>query len=367
MKIIQYLPTLADGGAETLVKDYALFMKRQGHEVIIVVHWETPETSNYRILTRNNIKILSVYNSKSIINRIINKFFGRKLIPKKMRNIIISEKPDVIHVHMKVLRYIDSIKDILLKSKVFYTCHNLPKRYFGEGCEEEFQAAKALILKRKLQLIALHNGMKNELDNMFNITDTKVIKNGIDFSRFLLKDTKSDIRKELNIPQNAYVIGHVGRFVEQKNHEFIVGVFSELHKIKGNAFLLLVGTGPMENKIKKKIRMLGLGESCLFLSHRDDIPKIMKGMDVFFFPSLFEGFGNVITEAQLSGLRCVVSKNIPDEAYLSNLVVPIGLDEDKSIWIEALINKNMRSDYENKLKEYDMKNVIKDLEKLYQE
>ena len=158
---------------------------------------------------------------------------------------------------------------------------------------------------------------------MFKINNTEVIRNGIDFNKFRnVEKTKEEIRRELNIPTDAYVVGQVGRFAYQKNPEFTVEVFNKLLKKKPNSYLLLIGRGKQEEDLRKQVNKLGIDNNVQILIGRDDIPSLLKAMDVFMFPSRFEGLGIVLIEAQVSGLPCVTSDNIPEDASSGKITLP---------------------------------------------
>lgn len=139
-----------------------------------------------------------------------------------------------------------------------------------------------------------------------------ILNNAIDIDRFKYDETiRENKRKELNIPNDAKVIGHVGRFVEQKNHEFLIDVFNEVHKQDKNTMLLLIGQGPLKESIQEKVKELGLESSVRFLGQRSDINELYQAMDLFLFPSIYEGLGMVLVEAQCSGLKCISSTEVP--------------------------------------------------------
>ena len=144
-------------------------------------------------------------------------------------------------------------------------------------------------------------------------------------------------RKELNIKDDTLVIGHVGRFVEQKNHRFLIDIFNEVHKQKENSILLLVGQGPLMEEMKEKVKTLGIEDKVIFLGQRNDVNELYNAMDLFLFPSLYEGLGMVVVEAQVSGLPCVVSTKIPEIAKVINNVSFLKLGCSVNIWCDEII------------------------------
>lgn len=357
--------SLTDGGAETLVKDYALNIDRDRFETAVFVDWKIPETANTRILTGNRQLIYTAYPRYSLFWRGVNKFFRRAFLVRGIRKTIKEFNPAVIHVHLDALSYLCYLKSELRGRKLFYTCHSTVKAMLGEN-EKEFQAAKNLIKSNGLRFIALHQQMADELNKMFGVNNSIVINNGIDIERFSnVKETKEEIRKTLGIPEQAFVVGHVGRFVDVKNHIFILEVFNKVHNERPETMLLLIGDGEQLEQFKERVKAVGLEKSVLILSNRPDIPQLLKAMDVFLFPSTYEGLGIALIEAQAAGIRCVVSKNVPKEAFISDLVIPLDLSESIDYWSDAVLDEQRRSSYPNRLDEYDISVSVRTLEKIY--
>ncbi len=366
IKVIEYLEgSLSDGGAETLVKDYCLLLNKDEFEPYVLVDFVLPESANYRRLKESPTRIISLYPRYSFFWRGINKFFRDSYINWKLKKVIRKIKPDVLHIHLAALKRVERIMNELEGVRLLYTCHNEPWFYFDNMPNEE-KAAKVLIKEKGLRLIALREDMAVTLNKKFNVDNTVVIKNGINFDRFRkLNKTRERMRKELGIGERAFLIGHIGRFNEQKNHSFLIDVFASVKKKRDDAVLLLVGNGEAEGKIREKINSLNLSSSVVIISNREDIPEILNALDTFVFPSLFEGLGIVLVEAQSVGLKCVISDTINEEVYLSNLVIPLSLNDPLEKWRDAILDKERRSDYPNRIDEYDMNKEIKKLERLY--
>ena len=149
------------------------------------------------------------------------------------------------------------------------------------------------------------------------------------------------LRSELGIPSDAFVIGHVGRFAEQKNHLFLLEIAAEVAKQEPKMVLLLVGEGSLRPDIEQKVLQLGLIDRVIFAGVRPDVPHLMRGvMDVFLFPSLHEGLGLVLIEAQAAGLPCIFSNVVPEEAdVIKPLVQRISLSQPVSDWVQAVLHQ----------------------------
>ena len=149
------------------------------------------------------------------------------------------------------------------------------------------------------------------------------MNNAIDANQYIFNpQVRQQMRAQLGIREDQLVIGHVGRFNLQKNHPFIIDIFSCIYAQNPKAVLMLVGHDDCDEgkAIHEKVTQLGLTENVKFLGTRGDVPKVMQAMDVFLFPSLFEGFGIVALEAQASGLPALVSQRIPSECMITDLI-----------------------------------------------
>ena len=198
----------------------------------------------------------------------------------------------------------------------------------------------------------------------FDQGEVKIIHNAIDVDKFKFDEVaRKKLRKELRIKDSTVVIGHVGRFVQQKNHIFLVDVFKEYHKKNPDLKLLLVGSGPLEDEIKKKVERLNLKDSVLFLGQRDDINKLYSVMDVFCLPSLYEGLPVVGVEAQAAGLPCVFSDKITNDTVITKDTTQSKLELKK--WLIILNNIELESRNAKILDDFNIKISVSDFVKLY--
>lgn len=166
---------------------------------------------------------------------------------------------------------------------------------------------------------------------------TEILKNGIESERFAYTpQLREEVRDELNLDKNIFVLGHVGRFAHQKNHAFLINVFAQFNKIKNNSVLILVGDGPLRLNAEKQVMDLKLKNKVKFLGVRSDIHRILQAFDVFVFPSLHEGLPVSLIEAQGSGLPCLISKNISQEVDIGDHLVEFIPLNDKNQWVQKL-------------------------------
>lgn len=397
-KVIEFMLNAGDGGAETLVKDYALLMDREQFDVCVVVMHEIEDSANLQRLKEHNIPVIALSSQNDVLKTIWRKVFWKReqsvltsedvkekpVLPETMeenqgiiriirhylRNlyfglrflkVVRQTKADVVHGHLEVLYCMDTVSWFLKKVRLFHTCHSLPELYY-EGLEGP--AARHLVRKHHMQLIALHKDMAVRMDQMFPEQKTIVMRNGIDLEKFRNPGiSRVDKRRELSIPQDAFLVGHVGRFTPEKNHPFLVEVFREIAKRNEKAYLLMVGAAD-HSHIEQQLCSCGLSGRYRILSGRKDIHELLATMDVFVFPSVFEGFGIALLEAQAAGLRCVASDCCPEEVFCTEECIRLPLEDAKE-WADTALHPDIKREAVRDLEAYDMHREIKRLEKLY--
>ncbi|KPN14641.1 glycosyl transferase [Bacillus australimaris] len=168
----------------------------------------------------------------------------------------------------------------------------------------------------------------------------EVLPNGIDLSLFFQpgSDEKAEIKKQLHLLEKKMIIGHIGRFHEQKNHVFFMELAQTLKKQGVSFQLVLVGDGPLKPVVESYAKKAGILENIVFTGVVSDVPKYMKAFDVFVMPSLFEGLPLVLVEAQASGLPCVISDHITEEVDLGcGLVKRMSLRDSAHEWMKAVL------------------------------
>lgn len=197
-----------------------------------------------------------------------------------------------------------------------------------------------------------------------NAIDTESFRFGI--------SARNEKRKEFGIKENEYVIGHVGRFVDVKNHSFLLNVFKKAVEDDSSAKLLLVGDGELRKSIEEKAIFLGINEKVVFAGNRSDVNKMLSAMDVLVFPSKYEGLPLTLVEAQCNGLSCVISDKVPEDSVLIKELIQIrSLNDSLSVWAETAVHRNCinRSICADKIKEtkFNVEKSAKWLEDFYLE
>ena len=364
-KIFQLLNSLNDGGVSSLVRNYSLMLKQDGFDVYVIVIYPNKKSSVHKALEKNGIKIISLYPERNLIFRLINRLCGRFILKKKLKRLIDIHNPSVIHVHSSLLGLVCKIKDSLNNTKLFYTCHSIPERYFAGDRKKEYYAAKELIRDNDMTMIGLHQEMVHELNGMFGIDTARLIYNGVNPKLYYKSyDKRCSLRAALGIPKNAFVIGHVGRFEDVKNHKYLVSIYSSLRLIREESFLVLVGDGSLQGEIEDSLN--NIKADYRILSHRTDIPDLLNIMDVFVFPSKYEGMPLALIEAQYAGRPCVVSKNINKECVFSTNTHVMDINLNPEEWAKCIASIENRPETVS-CDKFDLNMIIKKLEKLYME
>lgn len=274
---------------------------------------------------------------------------------------------DIVHAHGNALLYTAALNlarkagvdcrimhshNTQTRKPIYRSLHEFNKRFLDTLATERFACSHAAG------------------EWMFDDRQYQVINNAIDVEKYLYNGShREEVRKELHL-EDQFVIGHIGRFLTSKNHPFILEVFAEIHRQHKQAVLLLLGTGPLEEQIKKQVQEMGLEEAVRFAGVRSDVHKVLQAMDVFLFPSLFEGLPVTLVEAQTSGIKCFVSDNITAEVCLTDLVKVKSLQDPAAEWAKEILEYSSGYTRQNMHQEitaagYNIEQVAKLVEAFY--
>ena len=197
-----------------------------------------------------------------------------------------------------------------------------------------------------------------------------VLNNGIDTAEYQFNRKKRNSKRlELDV-EDKTVIGHIGQMYYVKNHSFLIDVFYDYQKQNSNSVLFLISDGPDRRKLENKVEALGIQDKVKFLGFRNDIPELLMSMDCFVFPSIHEGFPLTLVEAQAAKLPCVVSSEITDTVKMSDAISFLPIEEENTnLWCNEIDHLLMidRESVSNSevIKNYDIKNITKILERIY--
>lgn len=351
IRVLQVVPSFNVGGAEGLVLTYLRKFDRSCMDMKAVSFY-APSGSIYDEIIKTEKLPVTYLNKKGPLDI---------SFVKQLKAEIESFNPDVIHTHMSALKYV--VMAGTLGKPIFHTIHS--EVFTDAGIYDRF-VNRFLFKKYKVTPIALHEGLREDINNYYGCTNTVVVSNGIDVDKFR---NGVSIRDELGIAGESLVLCHVGSFSKPKNHEFLIKVFKKVLEYKPNASLILVGGGVLEDSIRKHVLDEGLDGKVLFLGNRTDVANILKSSDVFVFPSLYEGFGIAVLEAEASGMPVVVSDKVPENVCVAPNIKRLSLDDDIDKWCEAVAEyENMKTNVLcDDIYKFDIKNVLKELYQTFRE
>lgn len=347
IRILQIVPNMQAGGLESLIMNIYRNIDRDKVQFDFLVHYKEKKHFDEEIENLGGIiHRFSVREDNKLINYIksLDKFFREH------------KEYKVIHCHMSSLGFLIFLiaKKNGVKIRIAHS-HNSATSKNIKGI------FKRILMLPYKYISTINYACSNEAGlYLYNKKEFEVIPNAIELEKYKFNNkVRTKIRSDLGV-ENNFVIGHVGRFNTQKNHEYLLDMFFEFLKFKPESKLLLVGDGELYDKIKRKVTQLGLSNHVIMLGIRSDIEKLYQAMDCFWLPSLFEGLPLVSIEAQTSGLQCFLTKNITKEVEQTSLVTRICLDDspknNAKLIYENIINKD-REEYYNLLKEtnFDIK------------
>ncbi len=345
------------GGLTTVMMNYYRAINKNGLRIDFASTNE-PETSLLDELKKNNSRYFCLGERKRNLLGYIN----------KLRKLMAREKYDVIHVNGNSAT--TTIE--LLVAKVAGVSNRIVHNH-NSTCTYKCASAILSPVFNRLYTSAI---ACSELagDWIFGRDNYIVLNNAIDVERYSYDNTaRSEIRKKYDIHDTDVVVGHVGKLVEQKNHEYLINVFSCFHQKIPHTKLLLVGDGVLRDKIESEVKSKSLDDCVIFAGMQDDASFFYSAMDVFVFPSKWEGLPLSLVEAQASGLRCVVSDKITKNVDVTGQVTFLSYNEDEEQWCNHIISMldidrteaSRKSISMIKKNGYDIETNVACLEKIY--
>lgn len=324
--VLHVLGKLDPGGVETWLKQVIGNIDKERFQCDVLVHNTMPGAYDADIKVMGS-KIVHCPSPKNLLT------YGFRLYN------ILRGNYDVVHSHVAYFSAFVCVIACLAKVpvRITHSRNDLSsvERSSGPIRRLYYWITKLLIhLFSNIHLAITHAAGKSLFIEKPECGDPYIIApTGIDFTPFRSNRDKKTIRTELNLPEDAFIIGHIGRFAPQKNHRFLVEILDNISQLHPNTVALLIGKGAMEQEIRDIVEHKGLQNHIFFLGIRSDIPTLMSAMDLFLFPSLFEGLGRVLIEAQAAGLPCIYSDVVPEEVEIvHDLCTRISLNTPPEKW-----------------------------------
>lgn len=288
---------------------------------------------------------------------------------KELNKFFKKNKYSIIHSHYNAVNgvILNEARKCGIKNRISHSHTSYPEYKLLEKIYKEYYSKNLLRFVATERFACSSKAGKWLYGNNF-----KVFNNGISTEEYKYNlDIREKVRSNLGLKQNEILIGHIGRFVVEKNHKFLIKVFKELYKKNNNYRLILIGDGILKNEVEFQVKKdKEIYDKIKFLGIRSDVKELLQGMDLVIFPSLYEGLPVALVEAQGSGLKCFISSSIASEIDLGcNLIKTIDLHESVQEWANIIENERIydRIDTSVFLKNsgYDVKKNAKDLEKFY--
>lgn len=353
VRVLHVLTGLSSGGAESFIMNMYRNMDR--------------DMVQFDFLLRSDENIYADELEKMGSKVYVTASFPRHFIRNAMQtaDFFRQNHYDIVHVHANALLYTYALtcaKRSGVKCRIIHS-HSASTAY--------------------TQLLPVHNINKRRIEKLATdfvaCSDVAggwmfpgqymLMRNAIDLSAFSFCEQKRNrFRDQLGIKYNELVLGHVGRFVEVKNHTFLVDVFCEVLKYRQDAKLVLIGEGDLRSQIEEKIHHLNLTDRVIFLGARKDVADIINAFDVFVFPSIYEGLGFAVLEAQANGVPIICSDAVPDQAIIGGTAAKLSLASGAKSWAECIVNAEIgRLQLTDKLQAagYDIRVEAKKLQDFY--
>ena len=359
IKICHVIGDFVNGGVESIIYNYFSHMDLDKFEVHIIGH---------------GIKV------KECADRFIKLGFTIHNIPPKrssfsksckaMEDIFRMEKFDIVHSHLTEWACVPMFLAWKCGVKVRINHSHMAEK--PKGFKNKLYYGIRLLIGKifATDLFACGRDAGRYLFGARKVEQgrVKIITNAIDIKKFSYNvSVRNELRDSIGISNDTIVLGHVGRFFEQKNHVFLVKIFEEYNRIIPNSHLILLGDGELKQDTQNLVDQLGLSDVVHFLGVKQNINEWYQAMDIFLLPSLYEGLPVVGIEAQASGLPCIFSDSITKEIDISKYAHFLSLDLTAIEWANTLVTIGLVEDRYNTSIDlgYDICNSAKVLEDFY--
>lgn len=325
-RIIQIIPDFEFGGAEIMVENLAVTLKKYGFEVIIVTLYDKKTTITKR-LENNDIYIYYLNKKKGLDIKIIYELY--RLFSK--------EKPYVVHSHLYAMKYVTPAAIFARIPIRIHTIHSLANK---EVSETQRKIHNFFYRYCHVLPVSIAPEVKKSVREEYNLSEEQMpmIYNGIDLRKCIPK-TSYTLNSHINII-------HIGSFKKAKNHDGIIESFKMIHNKEPNTVLTLIGAGEMEETIRKKVSEYGLTDCVEFVGTKSDVFTYLNEADIFVLPSLWEGMPITLIEAMGTGLPIVATKvgGIPSmiEDNVSGILVGVDNKEIADAVLRLVYDANLR-------------------------
>lgn len=365
--VLVLITVMDRAGAETIMMNYLRNINREKIQMDFLIN--RPDRADYE----DEIEGLG-----SKVYHMCPMYPGKFGQYKKEFKKFLTEHPEykIIHSHLEERSYfaLKIAKEMGVPVRIVHA-HSTPKHF-------NMKLPVRLYFRWKLKGTYTHRFACSEEPAKWLYGTTENVtfmRNAIDADKFYFsEEVRESVRQKLGIGKDTLVIGHVGRFTYEKNHNYLIDVFDNVNKQHPDSKLLLIGGGKpkeemeMKAAIKKKVQELGLQDKVSFLGIRDDVNELMQAMDLLVMPSVSEGFPVTLVEAQAAGVRCLASDVVTSKCNISGEMQFMSLDSVVEEWANKILSFSMaelnKAEMNKKVKQagYDIKENAKWLEEFYE-
>ncbi len=356
-KIMHVNYTMNIGGIETFIMNMIRNTVIKPEKIVVLTYADAPFDYEEELI-RRGIKIIRITNPHHIST------FKHV---KELHAVIASERVDAIHAHtyfdsafVVAIAWMSGVKVRIAHSHTAMA--HLEKRLVKK--------IKWMFARLLLYLFATHKLACSEVAGkaLFGSQKFTIVPNGINLPEFAYRTaTRNALRKKLGIPEDVFVIGHVGRLDKPKNHAFLIDIFKSFLRINPDSRLVLIGSGKLKGAIEEKIASLRLERQVILLGDRGDIKDLLNIFDYFVFPSIYEGLPVSLIEAQANGLTVLVSDTVSHEIKVSDAVQFLSLKESAEEWASHIRigTPRITTTGNDRLKKYDIQSTVHLIEGYY--
>ena len=365
LKVMHLIWSMKAGGAQQIVLNYLRDFKDDPDIELKLYVYTEPSNSKYDTEIRERGYNVEYLNNPSTRVKLpyIKRWFQRPISKKTWSEAIQKFQPDIVHVHISAL--LSNTLEPIINANIpirFDTLHSDPRRYVGKEkkiiCKafNEERFIPVCVTKEQVELAKKHYGIKN-FELLRNGIDIESIKNRI--------ISKEEARNLLGLPKDAFIIAGVGRLNKVKNFSLLIDSFVEVLKEKPNAILVIAGDGEEKKNLHNQVKKYSIEDKVKFLGQQSNIVPVYCASDVLGVTSISESSSLTLIEAQICGLRSVISSGVPSESIISSLVKQMSPSDGVHMWSRAFLDENFMGEAICKVDDYEVHESSKKLKEIY--
>lgn len=365
LRVMNLIWSMGDGGAQQVVLNYLRDFRDDPEIDFWLYVYTEPTRSKYdREIAEQEYNVVYLNNPLTKIQiPYIRRFFQRPVSRKNWARAIHDFAPDVVHVHISSL--LAATMPGIERERIpvrFDTLHSSPYRYRGM----EKRAIIKAFQKQNVIPVCVTNEQVPQAQECYGITRYEVVHNGVDVERLKLGCLlKSQARASLGISEESFVVLGVGRLNPIKRYDLLIDAFAVLHRRRPDSLLLFAGEGAEKERLRSKAERLGIGECVRFLGNVAELAGLYCSADVLAVTSESESSSLVAIEAQVCGLRCVLSAGVPMESTLLPQTHRLSTDATAEEWCDALLDECFIGTPVAREEDYEVHAMSRRMKKVY--